>query len=224
MRAARSGPRRAAAGFTLVEVMIAIGISAVIGALVVGSFQRAFAAREIVDAQEDRYAGARVALSRMSREISEAFLSEHYDHKRFRERPTPFRGKEDGLLFSTMAHERLVRDVRESDQSVVEYSLDADPDFPGEQALWRREKGRLDDEPDRGGNRAVLCQHVSGLELEYWDWKKQEWAREWNAASVDRQGFLPTRVRIRLRVKMADGREERYETQSRIAVIRAMDF
>lgn len=218
----------AARGFTLIEVMVAISITAVMGAMLVGAFQRAYRARELTEQQEDRYAGARVALTRMAREISMAFLSEHYDHRRFRERPTLFRGQDSGdrdtLLFTTMSHERLVRDAKESDQSVVEYALDADPDFPGEVALWRREKVRIDDDPEHGGTRAVLCQHVTSFDVSYWDWKKQEWAREWNAASTERQGILPTRVRLKLVLKMSDGKTESFETQARIAIIRPLDF
>src|SRR5215208_6592269 len=111
--------------------MIAAAITAIIGVLVAGSFQRAAASRDLAQDQEERFGGALVALSRMSREVSEAFLSEHYDHKRYRERPTVFlgrdRGERDTLLFATMAHGRLVQDAKESDQSVVEYTVDAHP-------------------------------------------------------------------------------------------------
>ncbi len=220
--------RRRPSGFTLAEVVIAIAISAVIGVMALGAFQRAYAARDLVEGQGERIFGARLALGRIAREVSMAFLSEHYDHKRYRDRPTLFRGKDGGdrddLLFTTMSHERLVRDVRESDQAIVEYSLDSDPDSPGEQALFRREKPRIDDDPERGGTRAVLCRHVTAFDVEYWDWKKQEWVREWSSASVERSGALPTRVRFHLRLKMPGGREEKFETQARIAIIRPLDF
>jgi len=215
-------------GFTLIEVMIAISISAVIGVMVAGAFQRAYAARELVEAQGERIFGARLALGRLAREVSMAFLSEHYDHDRYRDRPTLFRGKSSGgrdsLLFTAMAHQRLVRNARESDQSMVEYTVDSDPDVPGEQALFRREKTHIDDDPDHGGTSAVLCQHVTAFEVSYWDWKKQEWVKEWSTATTERQGMLPTRVRFRLRLKMPGGGEEKFETQTRIAIIRPMDF
>jgi general secretion pathway protein J len=217
-----------ARGFTLIEVMVAVSITAVMGAMLVGAFQRAYSARELTDQQEERYAGARVALTRMARETSMAFLSEHYDHRRFRERPTLFRGRDAGdrdtLLFTTMSHQRLTRDAKESDQSVVEYVLDADPDFPGEEALWRREKVRIDDDPEHGGTRAVLCQHVVAFDVSYWDWGKQEWVREWNAASTERQGMLPARVRLKLVLKMPDGKTSSFEAQARIAIVRPLDF
>ncbi len=218
-----------ARGFTLGEVMIAVAITAVIGALVVGSFQRAYAAKELTESQEERFSGARVALSRMARELTEAFLSDHYDRKRYREPPTFFRGRDrgdrDDLMFTTMAHARLVRDAKESDQAVVQYTVDADPEHPGEYALFRREKARIDEDPERGGARAVVCEHVSTFDVQYWDWKRQEWAREWVTNSAERQNMLPTRVRVRLGLKMPDGKEQIFETQARVAIVRPLaDF
>jgi general secretion pathway protein J len=215
-------------GFTLVEVMIAATLTAVIGALVAGAFQRAAAARDLADAQDERTTGSRLALTRMAREVEEAFLSEHYDRKRLRERPTLFRGldrgEDDDLLLATFAHERLLRDAKESDQAVIEYSVGADPDHPGERALFRREKPRIDQEPERGGAKAVVLEHVVGFDVQYWDWKRQEWVREWDTSSADRMGFLPTRVRFRLRLRMPDGKDRPFETQARVAIVRPLDF
>jgi general secretion pathway protein J len=217
-----------ARGFTLVEVLIAATITAVVGVMVAGAFSRAAAARDLAEAQDERFGGARQALTRMSRELSEAFLSEHYDHKRYRERPTVFRGKDSGerdsLLFATFTHARLLRDAKESDQALVEYTVDRDPDLPGEDALWRREKPRIDDQPDRGGTRAVVLQHLKGFDVQYWDWKRQEWVNEWDSTSVERKDFLPTRVRLRVRLQMPDGRERGFETEARIAIVRPLDF
>lgn len=217
-----------ARGFSLIELVIAASITAVIGAMVAGSFKRAADARDLAEAQDQRFTGARLALTRMARELSEAFLSEHYDRKRFRERLTLFRGKdggdEDQLLFTTFAHVRLMRDVKESDQAVVEYTVEPDPSNPGERALWRREKPRIDDEPERGGARAVVLEHVKGFDAQYWDWKKQEWVREWNTGTSERSGFLPTRVKLKVRLSMPDGREQSFETQARVAIIRPLDF
>jgi general secretion pathway protein J len=216
-------------GFTLIEVMIAIGITAVIGVMVMGSFQRTYAAKELTEGQDERFSSARMTLNRLSRELSQAFLSDHYDRKRFsREAPTLFRGKDGGqqddLLFATMSHPRLSRDVKESDQALVEYTVEPDPERPGESALFRREKARFDETPERGGTKSIVCEHVSTFDVEYWDWKRQEWAREWVTTGVEHPNVLPTRVRVRLGLKMPDGKERLFETQARIAIIRPLSF
>jgi general secretion pathway protein J len=216
--------RPAARGFSLVEVMIAIGITALIGGMTIGTFRQVDRAREITQEQGDRYAGARLALSRLAHETGMAFISEHYDKNRIRERPTLFKGREDSLLFTTMAHERLFANAKESDQAVVEYTVESDPDHSGEQALFRREKVHIDDEPDRGGRKDLVAEHVQALRFQYWDDKRKDWSREWSTRSVDHANELPGRVRFELEMKLADGQIEKLVTEARIAITRPLDF
>lgn len=219
---------RAARGLTLIEVMIAVAITAMVGVMVAGAFQRIAAAKELAEGQEERFSSAQVALSRLARELSQAFLSDHYDSRRFREPLTLFRGKDGGerddLLFTTMSHARLLRDAKESDQGVVEYTVEADPERQGELALFRREKARIDDQPERGGAKAIVCEHVASFDVQYWDWKRQEWAREWITNTAERGKILPSRVKIRLGLKMPDGKVRAYETEARVAIVRPLDF
>jgi general secretion pathway protein J len=210
-------------GFSLLEVMIAVAITAVIGAMAAGVFQQVDHAASVARDQEARYGGARLALTRMTRELSMAFLSEHYDRARYRDRPTLFKGDGDTLLFTTMAHVRLAQDAKESDQSVVEYRLESEPDT-GEQGLYRREKTHIDDEPDRDGRKALVASHVQALTLRYWDLKRKEWVREWSTRTPERLNELPTRVQVELDVKLADGRVEKFFTQARIAITAPLDF
>jgi general secretion pathway protein J len=219
---------RARRGFTLLEVLIAIAITGSIGAMVADSFRRASVIRDLTTEQEARFGGARVALTRIAQEVSEAYLSDHYDRGKYRERPTVFvgrdRGERDTLLFTTMAHARIVPDAKQSDQAFVEYSLESDPDRPDDFVLWRREKPHIDENADRGGSRARVLDNVRAFEVTYWDWKRQEWAREWSSTGVDHPNQLPTRVRIQLKVRMPDGAEQSFETQTRVAIIRPLDF
>jgi general secretion pathway protein J len=213
-----------AAGFTLVEVMIAVAITAAMGAMTLGAFRQVDRAQEIARAQGDRYAAARLALTRLAREVSMAYISEHYDKNRIRERPTLFKGREDGLLFTTFAHQRLVRDAKESDEAVVEYKVASDPDHSGEEALFRREKAHIDDEADRGGREDLVADHVQSFRIGYWDAKRKDWVREWSTRSVEHTNDLPSRVRLELEVRLADGRTEKFSTETRIALTRSLDF
>jgi general secretion pathway protein J len=216
--------RRAARGFSLVELMVAVGITAVIGMMTVGSFRQVDRAAEVAREQGARYAAGRLALSRLAREVSMAFLSGNYDTGRYREPLTLFVGREDELLFSTMAHTRLYRDVKESDQSIVEYVVESDPDHAGEDALFRREKPRLDDEPERDGRKDLVASHVRSFRIRYWDTSRKEWVREWTTRSVERATELPSRVRFELEVGLADGRTEKLATETRIALRRPLGF
>ncbi len=206
------------------EVVIALAITAGMGLMTIGAFRQVDRAHELTRDQGDRFAGARLALSRMSREVSMAFISQHYDANRFRERPTAFVGKDDDLLFCTFAHERLARDARESDQSVVEYTLESDPQHSGERALFRREKVHIDEEIDRGGRKDLVADHLTSLRIQYWDPKKNDWVHEWSTKSVEHPGDLPTRVKLELELKLADGRTEKLSTEARIALTRPLRF
>jgi general secretion pathway protein J len=209
---------------TLIEVMIAVAITAGLGMMTLGAFNQVDRANEIVREQNERTAAARVALTRIAHELSMAFLSDHFDSKRYRERPTLFVGREDELLFSTMGHERLYRDTKESDQAVVEYTVESDPDRAGEEALFRREKVRLDGEPDRGGRKDLVADRITGLRLQYWDQAKKEWVREWSTRSLDRANALPVRVRIELEVGAPNGPPQKLVTEARIALTQPLDF
>jgi general secretion pathway protein J len=207
--------------------MIAIAITAILGTLTIGTFRQLGRASELVRGDTERYATAQTALTRFAREISMAFLSDHYDKttsNQYREPPTLFKGREDTVLFTTMAHVRLYTDARESDQAVVEYALDADPERAGEQALFRREKARIDADPERGGHRDVVADHVTAFRLSYWDPKRKEWVREWSTRSTDHPKELPERVRVELELKLPDGRTEKLSTEARVAIPRALDF
>src|SRR5687767_8890644 len=119
--------RRAFHGFTLMEVMVAVAITALMGTIVAMAFQTGFKAKEVVEGDAERYRMVRVSLNRMAREIGSAFVSDRYDPKRYRDandRPTNFVGERDRLLFTTMAHQRLYTDSKESDQAVVEYFVE----------------------------------------------------------------------------------------------------
>jgi general secretion pathway protein J len=209
-----------ARGFTLVEVMIAVAITAVMAAMTVGALTSMDRAAEVARLQDERYGGVRLALSRMSREIAVAFISDNFDSNRFRERLTVFVGRDDQLLFTAFAHVRLYRDAKESDQSVIEYTLDSDPDHSGAKALFRREKARIDDEPDRGGRKDLVADRLNALRFEYWDTKRKEWVREWSTKSTEHRDELPARVRIELELRTPEGGTEKFTAETRLEISR----
>jgi general secretion pathway protein J len=215
-------------GFTLLEVMIAVAVMAMIGGLTWKSFDGAYGLKQRVELAEDRDQTVRGALDRISREVSMTFLSEHYDRKRFRERPTFFRLKdgrrEATLTVTSFAHQRLHVDAKESDQAVFEYRLDRDEG--GKRSLFRRVKPLIDEEPDRGGASAVLAEDVLRFSVQAWDPKDREWRDEWDSNSPQRTGgaLVPTRVRITITVLDEQGKERTWSTQARLMLGTPLDF
>ncbi len=208
-------------GFTLMEVMVAIGITSLMGAMVAVSFNSSFQAQEVVTDEADHYRQVRIAMARMTREIGSAFVSDKYDPSRYRdqnERPSNFIGERDKLLFSSFAHQRMYVDAKESDQMVVEYRVDSSPDrdAKGRKDLLRRVKAIVQDRMERGGTEDILLEGVQKLEFEYWDSDRKEWDDEWDTRRTERKSKLPSRVRINLYAEDESGKEVRYSTQVRI--------
>lgn len=215
-------------GFTLLEVMISVAVLAMIGGLTWKSFDGAYDLKHRVEGAEDRDQTVRAALARIAREVSMTFLSEHYDHKRFRERPTLFRLKdgrgEAQLTVTSFAHERLHVDAKESDQALFEYKLERDEG--GGRSVFRRVKPHFEEDPDRGGEKAVLADDVLKFTVQAWDPKEREWRDEWDSNSPQRNGqvLVPPRVRIALTIKDEQGKEKTWSTQARIVLGQPLDF
>lgn len=213
--------KRRARGFTLMEVMIAVAITALMGTVVAMAFQTGFQAKEVVEGDAERYRMLRTAMNRMAREVGSAFVSDRYDTRRFRDsndRPTNFIGERDRLLFTTFAHQRLYTDAKESDQAVVEYFVESSHDkgANGRQDLKRRVNPNVGERMDRGGTTDVLYEGVKSIEFSYWDSEKKEWDDEWDTRRSERKSILPTRVRIVLVALDENGKETRYTTQTRV--------
>jgi general secretion pathway protein J len=213
--------RRALRGFTLMEVMVAVAITAFIGTIVSMAFSTGFRAKELVEGEAERYRMVRVALTRMTREIGSAFVSDRYDPKRYRDandRPTNFVGERDRLLFTTLAHQRLYTDSKESDQAVVEYFVEnsTEKGAKSRRDLKRRVNPNIGERMDRGGTTDVLFEGVKKVEFDYWDSERKEWDDEWDTRRAEKKAILPTRVRITVTALDENNKEARYTTQVRI--------
>jgi general secretion pathway protein J len=212
---------RRAGGFTLIEVMIAVAITALMGTIVALSFNTSFHAKEVVETEGEQYRMLRAATSRMAREIGAAFVSDRYDPKRYRDqndRPTNFIGERDKLTFCSLAHQRMYTDAKESDQMTVEYSVrtSTEKGAKGRQDMIRRENVITEDRIDRGGTEDVLYEGVRKLEFQYWDSDKKEWETEWDTRRLERKSILPTRVKITITAIDETGKEAKYVNQVRI--------
>src|SRR5687767_9263303 len=62
-------------GFTLMEVALAVAILAVMATLTWGSIARSFDAYETVKGIDERYHNVRIAMNRMAKELSMAFVT-----------------------------------------------------------------------------------------------------------------------------------------------------
>ena len=103
-------------------------------------------------------------MSRMSREISMAYLSKHV----FLADPivvTQFKGYKDRLYFSAFGHSVHQKDAIESDEQVLGFYLATDKN--GHKSLMRRMHPNLNLDVEKGGRAQVLCPNVIKLAFSY---------------------------------------------------------
>lgn len=215
--------RTAERGFTLIEIMLAVVILAIMSALVWESFGRLLDVTHQLEADDEYWQGVRVAMNRIAREVSEAFISDDYDPTRYRTddpsgRPTFFLiddgGDQDKLAFTAFVNRRLFLDEKASDQAIVEYSLDRDED--GQTDLYRRQKNIIDEDWDRGGEKDVLLENVSKFDVEWWDPDEQQWETDWDTHRSEQHDRIPSRIKITITSTDPDGHEHTFVTETRV--------
>lgn len=195
LRAERARRLASARGLTLVEVLVAVAITALLGSVTYGIVFTTIRTQEDAISIQDRFHAGRVALEHIRRELTMAFVSLHQaDDKRTK---TLFKGERSSIIFDTAAHETLSRNVRQSDQMEVEYSIKRvksaeNPDVNVE-ALVKRCKYRIDDRPGVGGREEVLIEGVRAIEFSYYDKFREDWKSEWD---VEIDDAVPLREKL----------------------------
>ena len=219
-------------GMTMIEVLVAMMILAMMTVSVWSSFRATTKAMEVVGDVQERYNGVRAAMNRMASEISMAYLSFNRNPQEVKHF-TLFEGRsdfdKDNLTFSNFGHLRMRMHANEGDQSVIQYFVADDPEDSDRQHIYRRETRRLmGDLPEDLENfeaAYVLLEDVKKLQFEYWDVVNLEWSEEWQttvrAGQPDR---LPQRVKITIVIEDDEGEEEVFTTQTVLFMQEKIDF
>ena len=227
--------RSSEGGFTLIELIISLGLVAFMMMLAWQTISAAIFTRKNLAFEQERDHELRVATSRIVRDLGSAYLSSNEDQSSL-ERRTVFVGKSEGtvdeLRFSTMAHEVLWADANESEQTVVTYMAETDPDDRGKTNLVRKELRRMPDPLESRGETPaevdLLIRDVERVKFEYYDFKDKSWKQRWDSTQVDAErGRLPTRVRVTIEVAIQRGDDKetvKYITQARLTLQEELKF
>jgi type II secretion system protein J len=198
-------PRRRS-GFTLLEVVVALGIMTLIGAMAWGTLMGTLQTRDYLEADDQVARGARNTLDRLQRQLSVAFLTTNTGAvNTYR---TVFvavdEDEQDTLFFATLAHRRLFQDAREGDQAELTWFVDDDPDDKGRQMLLARESARIDQEPALGGRVLPMARGVTRFDLRFLDGTTGEWRDDWDTNGTETPARLPRAVTVILGLAAPD--------------------
>jgi general secretion pathway protein J len=205
--------RAAQRGLTLLEVLVSVGILAMVGTLVYGALDGMQRSRVGIERVGDRYHQGRQALARVSRELQSAFLSLHVPLQiTTAVRTTVFIGTDSGTSdrvdFTSFSHRRLSRNLHESDQNELSYFMGRDPDRSDKYDLLRREQKEIDLDPTHGGVVNVLCEDVTQFDVEYLEPSTDTWQSSWDStqqANTGQYNHLPLQVKVRLTLRGGEG-------------------
>lgn len=213
------------AGFSLTEVLIAVTILGMMGTMTFGTFSSAVNSREVALEIAEREHEVRLALERMSREVSMAFLSSHRDCDSPKSK-TIFKSSSSAvgmrLDFTSFSHLKLRADANESDQNELSYFIDRNPDDEKEKCLTRRIQARIDDEPTEGGQVDPLLCGVSDLEFQFYDHEANDWEDDWDSEDSDYKDRLPLFVRFQLSLNNDEGEPYNYRSATRLFMQKAI--
>ncbi len=224
--------RRRQAGFTLIEVMVSIGILSSITVLLWATSQGTFRTKKSVESKMARYRVARLAMDRILRDVQMAFLS---DNNVVGTEQTPrsyFDGVKrpdiDELRFSYFGHQRLYAESKEGDTAAVAYFGQRDKTDGSKLNLWRKETRRLQadriDNANIPGESEVIADDVLRLELGYYEPVRKEWLETWRTTQADGMpNKLPSRVRVKLVIRDERGEELPLQSEVRIAMFQKLD-
>jgi general secretion pathway protein J len=206
-----SSCQRATAGFTLMEILVATAILAIVVTTVLASFNSVFSTTEVLDDSADIYAMAKNCLKRMSLDLESIHVAQRpiYKPPEFDQPPDLYRfvatvadsggtGFAQNLRFTSRAHVGFEKILRQGIAEVIYYLKAGDG---GHLTLKRADNLFPYPEFEEKGSDPVLCKYVKSLSFKFYDKDGIEFD-VWNSDS-DEFGYA-TPIAIAIKLELAN--------------------
>ena len=205
-------------GFTIIELVVAIMIAAIISGAVASSLSQLGKARDISRIHMTASRRATDALESIRRDVQSTVRSDDLFDTRLRLAPEVARSpigevdRDQMLLFATRL--RPIRSIEysgEGNEYETQYRIEEDRDGP---ALWRRRDAVPDEFEDAGGIAEPIGDGVIGVRFEAYD--GESWLQEWDS-DVD---GLPISIRATVTASGARPGEDAFNDPRALAILR----
>ena len=205
-------------GFTIIELVVAIMITAIISGAVASSLSQLGKARDISRIRMTASRRASDALENIRRDVQSTVRSDDLFDTRLRLAPEVARtpngevDRDQMLLFATRL--RPIRSIEysgEGNEYETQYRIEEDRDGP---ALWRRRDAVPDEFEDAGGIAEPIGDGVIAVRFEAYD--GESWVQEWDS-DVD---GLPISIRATVTASGARPGEDAFNDPRALAILR----
>lgn len=220
--------------FSLIEIMIASLLLAMMGVIIMTSMNSSLKAKDNIELTSKNFHLARQAVNRMGKEISMAYLSKNLN-------PTDpsyitqFKGYKDKLYFSAFGNVVRQKGAKESDQQVLGYFMANDKN--NQQSLMRAYQPNLNNDVEKINTYQVLCPNIKKIEFSYFDNRTEKWDESWlsdakslqtganmNSMMSNKILVLPSKVKISLTTEISSGNEMVFITEVEIPMTTPLDL
>jgi general secretion pathway protein J len=196
------------AGFTLVEILLALFMFSIIAGAIFASFSAVVDGVERGRVNGEFYRIGRTALQRMAQEVGAALTFADDPRTTMRgENGSADKQPRDRITFVTIPYRRFPATLPANELCDVSYYIEQNAQ--GTPALFRTEDCTLDEERQEGGVPVELTDAVVGLDITYFD---AEGAHDDWPSNREETGPLPCRVRLALTLRLSPEDERAFVT------------
>ncbi len=208
----RLGTHQAPRGFTLIEMMLAIGVLALILAMLASSFSTIAHSKVHAEGRLLVDREGRALLWQLTKEVSNA-VQTPYAQSNVALFGNGHMGNGlpiDTITMSTYSggHRRAITGM--TPETIVTYNLAPNPDQQGWYLLQRSQQSGLLTSTVATQS-MVLADNVLSLHIRYFDGVR--WGESWNSSSLPREQQLPVAVAIQIQMAAPGGRVMDFATQ-----------
>ncbi len=188
-------------GFTLLEILMATSIFAIVVSLAYGSYRSTFRIIDQTESQTKIYNQARITMDRISCDLSSLYLG---NSGFLQGKPQTLGNKEaDSIQFTSTAHLVLSREEQPSGYATISYTVEEDPETR-ELRLFRHDQAfrpaETNEQPEAGGG-ILLCDGLQEFRLLYYG-NKGEQKDSWDSEEIEEADTnaqkLPDRIEVSL--------------------------